>query len=289
MEYLWVALSLVSAFSLATMDALTKKTLREGEEYLVGWLRLIFSAPIFVAVLVFTEPPELDGAFYKAFLSAMPFEVLAFVLYIRALRVSPLSLTIPFLAFTPVFLIGVSSVIAGESVSARGAAGIVLVAAGSYVLHAGTIGKGVLEPLRAVATEKGSVLMLAVAFIYSITSSLGKVAINHSSPLFFGAAYFLLLAIVYTPFALPGIRRAAISKSGMRTMLLVGALNAVMVLSHVFAISLAKVAYMIAVKRTSLLMSVLYGWLLFREEKIGERLLGAALMFAGLVLVVTAS
>jgi drug/metabolite transporter (DMT)-like permease len=289
MGHLWVALALVSAFSLATMDALTKKTLGEGEEYLVGWLRLILSAPVFAAVLIFTEPPRLDGTFYKAFLSAMPFEVLAFVLYIRALRVSPLSLTIPFLAFTPVFLIGVSALIAGESVSARGVAGIVLVAVGSYVLHVGRIGKGVLEPLKAIATEKGSVLMLSAAFIYSVTSSLGKVAINHSAPLFFGAAYFLVLALVYTPFALPGIRRAGISKSGMRTMLLVGVLNAAMVISHVLAISLAKVAYMIAVKRTSLLMSVLYGWFLFREEKIGERLPGAALMFAGLVLVVTAS
>ncbi|GAB4390280.1 MAG: hypothetical protein Kow0025_21220 [Thermodesulfovibrionales bacterium] len=288
MSYLWVALALLSAFSLATMDALTKKALRGGDELVVGWLRLALSAPMLAAVLAVAERPPLDAAFYKAFAAALPFEVLAFWLYIKALRLSPLSLTVPFLAFTPVFLVGVSYVLVGEAVTARGAAGIALVAAGSYVLNLSRTAEGLLGPLRAIAREKGSLLMLLVAFIYSITSSLGKLAINHSSPLFFGPLYFIVLAAVYTPFALPGLRRAVPTRSGLGIMLLVGALNAAMVLSHVLAISLAKVAYMVAVKRTSLLMSVAYGWLLFREENARERLAGAALMLAGLALVVTA-
>jgi uncharacterized membrane protein len=54
------------------------------------------------------------------------------------------------------------------------------------------------------------------------------------------------------------------------------------------AIKLTKVAYMISVKRTSLLIGVLYGYFLFREENIRGRFLGALLMFAGFVLVVSA-
>jgi uncharacterized membrane protein len=131
--------------------------------------------------------------------------------------------------------------------------------------------------------------MLMVAFIFSITSSLGKLAINHSSPLFFGTTYFIVLALIYTPFGLPGMRRSPLSRAGWGTMLIVGALNALMVVSHVLAISLANVAYMIAVKRSSLLFSVLYGYLIFREGYVGERLIGALLMLAGFVLVVTAS
>jgi drug/metabolite transporter (DMT)-like permease len=287
--YQWVVLALVSALSLATMDALTKKILRGADEYLVGWLRLLLSAPLLLAVLLFVEKPVLDGTFYRAFALALPFEVLAFVLYIKALRVSPISLTIPFLAFTPVFLIAASYLIVGEEVSPRGIGGITLIAAGSYVLNFHHLGKGLLEPFRAITREKGSVMMLIVAFIYSITSSLGKLAINHSSALFFGTTYFMVLALVYTPFGLPGLRRAPLSRAGWKTMLLVGALNALMVVSHVLAISLTKVAYMIAVKRSSLFFSVLYGYLIFREGYIGERFLGALLMFFGFVLVVTAN
>ena len=41
--------------------------------------------------------------------------------------------------------------------------------------------------------------MLIVSFIYSITSSLGKLAILHSSPIFFGAVYFIILALAFAP------------------------------------------------------------------------------------------
>ncbi len=53
-----------------------------------------------------------------------------------------------------------------------------------------------------MAREKGSVMMIGVAVIYSVTSSLGKMAIEHSSPLFFGVTYFVVMTIVLAPIAL---------------------------------------------------------------------------------------
>ena len=58
-----------------------------------------------------------------------------------------------------------------------------------------------------------------------------------------------------------------------------------MMVSHFTAISMTDVAYMISVKRTSLIMSVFYGWALFKEEKIKERLLGSIVMLAGVILI----
>lgn len=286
---MWIILSLLCAFTLATGDALTKKALRGTGEYLVGWLRLLFAVPPLLLVLIFVESPPLDSTFYKAFALALPFEIAAFVLYIRALRVSPLSLTMPFLAFTPVFLIGVSYFIVGEKPSHIGICGILLVGAGGYVLNFHHLDKGVLEPLRAILRERGSLMMLAVAVIFSITSSLGKVCINHSSALFFGPVYFTVLAIVYTPFALREIKGFDISGKVLGLMVVVGLLQAAMIITHVTAMSLANVAYMIALKRTSLLFSILYGCLLFKEGRMKERSAGAVLMFAGFVLVVTAA
>jgi uncharacterized membrane protein len=54
------------------------------------------------------------------------------------------------------------------------------------------------------------------------------------------------------------------------------------------AMKLTKVAYMVSIKRTSLLMALLYGHFLFKENNIRSRFFGAALMFLGFVLVVTA-
>jgi drug/metabolite transporter (DMT)-like permease len=53
-----------------------------------------------------------------------------------AIRDHPLSLTLPYLAFTPVFVIAVAWVLLGEEVSPLGAAGVGLVVAGGVALIA---------------------------------------------------------------------------------------------------------------------------------------------------------
>jgi len=291
MTYIWVFLAFLSAFSLATSDALVKRSLESGNEYLVAWLRLVFTLPLLLAIAVFIPIPNLDGKFCTAFLIALPVEILALVLYIKALKYSALSLTLPFLSITPIILIVVSFLMLGEKVTLKGGAGIFLIAMGSYTLNLKERSKGLFGPFRAITREKGSVLMIVVAVLYSLTSSLGKMAITHSSPLFFGVTYFTAVTVLYTPVALfmgRGEIRQVVSDSRMRkTLITAGLFNSVMVMTHMTAMSLTKVAYMISVKRISLLIGVGYGYLLFRED-IRTRLPGALLMFAGFVLVVTA-
>jgi len=288
----WVLLSLISAFTLATSDALTKKALAQSNEYLVAWFRLLFSLPLLMILWIFVPLPKLDYLFYKAFFLALPLEIIAIVLYIKALRISPLSLTLPFLSLTPVVLIVVSYVILGEKVSFQGGVGIVFIAAGSYTLYLHQIKGGFFEPLRAISREKGSLLMITVAIIFSMTSSLGKMAIEHSSPLFFGITYFIAVTICFAPIALKiGVPelKSFISERRFKALILPGFFLSVMIVSHMIAISLTKVAYMISVKRTSLLIGVIYGYILFKEKNIKERLTGATLMFTGFVMIVTAS
>ena len=59
-----------------------------------------------------------------------------------------------------------------------------------------------------------------------------------------------------------------------------------MILCHMLAMSMVNVAYMISVKRTSLLFSILYGHVLFKEEKIAEKAVGGIMMFVGFLLIV---
>jgi drug/metabolite transporter (DMT)-like permease len=288
MDYTWVFLSLTAAFTLATSDALTKKALTSHNEYIVAWLRLIFSLPLLLIIFfLFIPVPRLDKEFYTAFFLSLPLEILSIVLYIKALRLSPLSLTLPFLALTPVFLIFVSYVMLGEKVSFWGAMGILFIAAGSYTLHISKIKEGIFEPLRAITKERGSVLMIGVALIYSFTSSLGKMAIEHSSPLFFGITYFSALALFFTPIAI--YKGETIRGRAVLSVLLPGVFYSLMVVSHMIAISLAKVAYVISVKRMSLIIGVFYGYLFFKEKNIRERLTGSLLMVIGFIIVVTAS
>ncbi|RMG72662.1 MAG: EamA/RhaT family transporter [Nitrospirae bacterium] len=287
---MWILLTLASAFSLATSDALTKRVLNRENELMVAWLRLLFSLPLLILIFPFIDLPETDWQFWSAFLSALPLEILALILYVKALRLSPMSLTLPFLSLTPLFLIITSRLLIGERVSMQGAAGILLIVTGSYTLNISSIKNGLLEPVRAIFRERGSVYMILVSFIYSITSTLGKIGVQHSSPVFFGTTYFMAVTLALTPFVYLKLKGGITErlKRDWKLVILPGLFFGLMILTHMFAIEVAKVSYMISLKRTSLLIGSLYGFLFFGEKRVLERLLGAVLMFSGLVLIVNA-
>jgi drug/metabolite transporter (DMT)-like permease len=282
----WIFFSLTAAFCIATADALTKKNLGSLSAYEMGITRLVYTVPWLLLTLLLIPWPSLDRTFFISMAAALPFEGLAFVLYMKAIKVSPLSLTLPFLAFTPIFIILTGWLLLGEAVSPTGLLGILAIVAGAYVLNLSHAKDGFFSPFKAILREKGSRLMLVVSFIYSLTSVLGKLAVLHSDPLFFGVVYYAVFTLFMLGF-MPLANGAGMSCLLKRPLagFVIGAITALEILSHMKAISLVQAAYMIAVKRTSLVFGVLYGAWLFREEKPAERLAGAAIMVSGVFLI----
>jgi drug/metabolite transporter (DMT)-like permease len=292
MQHLWILFGLLSAFSLATNNALLKKMFAKHNEYIVTWLAYFVATVLLLAILPLTPIPSIDSEFYKAILIGLPLEIVAIILYIKALKRSPLSLTLPFLSLTPVFLIGVSYMLVGEKVSPLGALGIVCITIGGYTLNIREFRKGIFQPFVAIFRERGSVYMILVAFIYSITASLGKKAITHSSPLFFAIVYLAGFFLLLTPVVLYITRRdwKLIDRAGIvKAAFLPGLCEFVAMVSYVMGLSFTKVAYLISVRRLAVLMGVLYGFMLFKESGIGERFLGASLMLAGFVMLAFAA
>lgn len=58
-----------------------------------------------------------------------------------------------------------------------------------------------------------------------------------------------------------------------------------MVVTHFYAIAQIEVAYMISVKRTSLLFGIAYGALLFNEKRLVQHLAAGVLMVAGVFII----
>ena len=254
---------------------------------MMGLIRLGYTLPWMLTSLLFIPLVIPDSTFWLCMLAGLPLEALAFYCYMKALKVSPLSLTVPFLAFTPGFIILTGWIMLGEKISIGGLCGIILIMAGAYSLNLSHTRYGLLGPLMAIFKEPGSRLMLLVSFIYAFTSTIGKLAIIHSNPYFFGVIYNVALAVVmflFLPATFnPGPRKNLLKKPVVG--LILGAIVAIEVFSHVLAVSLTNVAYMISLKRMSLLFGVIYGAVLFKEEKIIERLAGAIIMITGVFLI----
>jgi len=288
-DNLWILYALTAALTLATSDALTKKALSGRSEYAIAWLRLVATVPVLVPVLMVSPVPQIKPAFYTAVGLSIPLEIVAVLFYVKALKLSPLSLTLPFLSLTPVFLLVIPVLVLGESITPVAAVGVILVAAGGYCLNAGERGSGWFGPVKAIVRERGSMYMIAVALIYSVTSTLGKQAVESSSPLFFGAVYYLALTGVFAPIAFVksgGEIRDCLAGRVPIAILFAGLLYGVMVCAHMIGISLTQVACLISVKRLSLIIGVCYGCWFFHEGGMRTRLLGTCLMVSGVVLIV---
>ena len=287
----WISLTLLSAFFLATADTLSKRYLshyRPGELVLV---RFGVSGVLLLPLLLWQPWPALSPAFWGWIAIALPLELLAMWLYMQAIRSSPLSLTLPYLAFTPAFNTLTGYVVLGETITWAGFSGILLIVFGAWLLNVNSAQSGfwlnILTPFRAITRERGSRLMLFVAAIYSLTSVTSKGALLHVTPAFFGPFYFVILG------ATSLLLFASRDVSSWRALgrhpwahLSIGVCMGGMVIAHFYAIEHIEVAYMIAVKRTSLLFGMLYGAWLFKETGLLKNMLAGVLMVLGVFLIV---
>ncbi|MCK4358584.1 MAG: DMT family transporter [Candidatus Cloacimonetes bacterium] len=276
---------MLSAVSWSLTDTFGKKLTKQYQILQTLAYRYIFSIPFLGIYFLFINIPKIDPRFWITILILLPLELTAAILYLKAITISPLSLVTPFVAFTPAFLLLTSYIILGETVSMLGAVGILLITIGAYTINFSS--KNFLIPFKKIFKEKGIWLMLIVAFIYSITSNLGKVAMRYSSPSFMAVFYTTLLGIVFAFLALVKKQKLKLQKFEF-SLGSIGFFNAIMMISHMIAIKYVQVAYMIAVKRTSMLFGVFFGYLFFHEKRIGKRFFSACLMLVGVILIVFA-
>ncbi len=280
---MWFFLALATALFTASGDAFSKHYLRHFGSPNMALVRVLGPTVCLLPALFFWPWPPLSKKFWLTLALLYPLETIAMLCYMEAIRVSPLSVTVPYLAFTPAFIILTGRVVLGERLSLPGMVGIFMIVLGSYFLHLAEIKKGLLEPFKATFREKGSWLMLLVAFIYSITSVFLKVGINQSERFFFAFFYYSWLG-VFMAVVLKIFFRAdpkAVLRFCPRGAFLVAASQSAAVVCHVWALSLAPVAYMIAIKRLSVLFGVLIGGVFFKEKAFRVRLLGAIFMVSG--------
>lgn len=283
---IWFFLSLTAALSIAARDV-SIKTFEELTPQEIAILELFWAVPLFLSGCLLVDIPPLDRIFWLNFILSIPINFLAYILYLYAIKISPISLTVPFLAFTPVFMILTAFLILGETINFWGGLGIGLIVFGGYILHYRAQQKNLLAPFTAFLQEKGSWFMLIVAILYAFAAVIGKKAILHSSPLFFSYFFFLVFNItVLAAIVLSG--RQDWRKIGRNTPrgLWLGILLMIHISFHGLGIAISKAVYMVAVKRSSILFSVLLSWLVLKETEIKYRGFGALLMFVGMLFII---
>lgn len=308
--------------------------------------------------------------FLEVLVGSACIKVVVGYMYQRALQISPLSVTVPYLAFTPVLLVFTSYVVMQESPSSQGLLGVAIVSLGGYLLavdQSGEKPKGqktlhpsesflvsvlpnlavpglrtekkadvendqdvlsssvsdvenitkdvtvvsrirsawkalpwkgfkgwilrgpLMDPIVALRKEHGSLLMLGVAALLSLSNSFDKLG-AHMAPSFilFAALQRILMAIpvvIYMAFTSPSSFKHLFWHFPL--MAGISIFECGTILCYLKSLETLLVAYSIAAKRSNVLLSVIVGHLLFKEH-ISKRLPYVFLMVGGMLLILLA-
>ncbi len=280
---LWVALVLFAAILDAGYYALVKQFLPSLEdEVLAAATFLSASALLLLVSLVHGIPPVGPALLPSVFITGT-LNIIAALLVFYALRRTDLSLAVPLITFTLVFLMGTSWLVLGEVPTPAGALGILLIVAGSLVMHIPAA-----RARRFQGEERWGILaMLAVAFLYSLSLPFDKAVVLSSDPVFGSSLVCLFIGGAFLALALwRGSLGKAPRSAALRVCLLLGPILTLEAILINLAYTQQIVPFVIAVKRLSILFAVLFGGLLFREGEMRFRIPGACIMIAGAVAIV---
>jgi len=230
--------------------------------------------------------PEIGKNFLWALVAGGSLNVISMLLYIRALKLADLSLAVPLVTFTPLFLLVTSPIIVNEMPQLLDGVGICLIVFGSYILNLKHKQQSYLAPFKALVHQKGAQLMLLVAFIWSLSSTIDKVGVQNSSPTFWAISNYIYIAIGMLPIMLYKSHRSLQQiVQNLSILAPIGFLQGLVVLCQMQAISLTLVAHVISIKRMSALLSVIWGHVIFKEKGLKERSAGASVMIIGVLFI----
>ncbi len=202
-----------------------------------------------------------------------------------ALKIAPISLCVPFTSFTPVFVIVSGYFMLGELPTIVGTLGICLIVTGGVLMHRKLFAIGWLAPVAAIFKEKGSLYMVLSVLISALFSPLEKQMVLLSDAMTASMAYgigtvaaFWLLCLVLRVKVMQVMREVPVWA------VLCGVLDAVQMLTQFLAVMYLPVVIVMCIKRAGIVLTVLAGWLIFREKNITDRLIAAMAMVGGIVL-----
>ena len=208
------------------------------------------------------------------------------LLFIAAVRRSPLSLMIPILALVPVLTAAIGVAALGEVLTAKQVSGAALIFMGLVILFipsgAATLGDG---RRRSFGREPGLPLMLGTAVCWSVTPILDKLSVDASSVPVHGLLQTVALTVVATLWILArGGTNAVKLPQGSAAPIAGAALAAG--IGYVFQLA-AYMATLVAVvelikRLTGVLSALIVGRVFFGEPLTRTKIIGIAVIFAGL-------
>jgi drug/metabolite transporter (DMT)-like permease len=276
--------ALVLLFLSASMHALWNFLLKSSEEKYIamGW-QVILSGVFSLVLVFFTGLPPRSMWLFAVI--SMILEAIYFILLCMAYTSHDFSLVYPIArGAAPALLVLWSALFLHERLTTGGYIGLAMITGGIVLNGATTLlrNRGEKPHLKGILTA------LAVALIISIYTFIDGTAVKNGPAMPYGLAMFVMVPFVTTPYLtrLYGWEHfAAMWKRKRGYLLMGGVLGLAAYMLALFAYTIAPLSYSGAIREVSAVIGAFLGWRFLNEQLGGIRIVGAAIVFAGVMVI----
>ena len=296
---IWVLLALLSAVIFALKDVVTKSFF---SKYDISPSQILFETYFFgfVVLLLFAFPSIAFFSFYEYwYLFILKAVALATstILYFSLLQKHDVSIVSPLLNASPLVLLILSAIFLGEIITFFQFIGIIIILISVYVLEIHTTHYHRKSPHHFHITsllKKPSVFFVKVFVMllsFSITAIADKMILNEGVSVITTMYFtFLLIFIIFSVYFVKiseFILRLKHIVKQPHTLIIagIGLVDTAVILSAI-AHPMALVSIVIPLRRTSTLLSSLFGGMLFHETHLKRKLIATAVMIIGVIFIV---
>ena len=280
MPIIAILLLLISAILHTSWNLLIKQS---EDKYIVTWWMVTIGGIFAILALLFTGLPP--TAMWIFALISVCVEATYFITLSYAYHDNDFSLVYPVARGTaPAFLALWSFLFLHEKLTSGGMVGLGMIIGGLIIIGVNTLMQSHVTHVH----FKGVAVALFIALLISIYSIIDGTAVKNGYALPYVMSMFALVPLPITPFIFREYRwtrvKAALLNQPIRVPL-AGILGVLAYLMAVFSFSIAPVSYAGAVREVSVVFGALTGWWFLKERMGGVRVVGAIVIFAGILVI----
>jgi drug/metabolite transporter (DMT)-like permease len=286
----WFALAVAAALFQVLRNTAMKRLGHALDEYINVWGRFTFLLPFALVTSLIGGWPGLRPGFFTWCALFGVCQTVSTLALSKALKLSAISFVTALWKISLLVLVGTAYVSIGETPSTLGIAGVLLSAAGVYLLNVERARVSPWEPLRALFTDRGQRWTLIAALFYAPSVITIKQAILASDAATgtlgaYAAASLLMTPIVFVTSA----RHFAAAPRYWKDFVGLGLFAALTTMSQGAAYTMTLSSYVEAVKQVEILFAMGIGILVFGEtQRVRDTAPGALVMLTGMALLALA-
>ena len=288
---MWLLLALAAALFQVLRNTVMKRLGHALDEYINVWGRFTFLLPFALATCVVGGFPTLKPGFWSWCLAFGVCQTLSTLALSKALKLSEISLVTALWKVSLLILLGMAWVTIGEHPSALGVAGVLLSAAGVYLLNIRRARLSPWAPLAVLVTDRGQRYTLLAALFYAPSVITIKQAILASNAAMGTFGGYLVASMLVSVLALrTSARHFRAVPRHWKEFVALGLFAALTTILQGKAYTMTLSSYVEAVKQVEILFAMAVGVFVFGEaQRVRESAVGALAMLAGMILLALAA